>query len=96
MTEGRRSARVLIEGRVQGVWYRGWTVHEARRLGLDGWVRNLPDGSVEAVFSGPAPALRAMVELCRSGPPAARVTRVAETPFEGEVEPGFRQAPTPR
>ena len=60
MTQGAETApqrvRVVISGRVQGVWYRGWTVDEARARGLDGWVRNRRDGSVEAVFQGPAAA----------------------------------------
>jgi acylphosphatase len=93
MTE-RVTIRVRITGRVQGVWYRGWTVDHARRLGLSGWVRNRRDGSVEAVFSGPEPALRAMVELCRQGPPAALVREVAEQIETAPLEPGFRQAPT--
>ena len=59
--------RVRITGRVQGVWYRGWTVDHARRLGLSGWVRNRRDGSVEAVLSGPEQVVRSMVELCRRG-----------------------------
>ena len=67
------TVRVTIRGRVQGVWYRGWTVDEARRLGLSGWVRNRRDGPVEAVFSGPEHAVRAMIALCREGPPAALV-----------------------
>jgi acylphosphatase len=86
--------RVRITGRVQGVWYRGWTADHARRLGLSGWVRNRRDGSVEAVFSGPERAVRAMIELCRQGPPAALVTDVAETIETAPVEPGFHQAPT--
>jgi acylphosphatase len=86
--------RVRITGQVQGVWYRGWTVDQARRLGLDGWVRNRRDGSVEAVFSGPNTAVRAMVALCRMGPPAAAVHDVAEEIETAPVEPGFRQAPT--
>jgi Acylphosphatases len=72
----RKTVRVRIEGRVQGVWYRGWTVREASERGLAGWVRNRSDGSVEAVFSGPKPAVDAMLEACWEGPPAARVTRV--------------------
>jgi acylphosphatase len=88
------SIRVRIRGRVQGVWYRGWAVDQARRLGLAGWVRNRLDGSVEAVFSGPEPAVRAMIDRCRQGPPAAVVHEVTEAIETAPVEPGFRQAPT--
>ena len=91
MTAETSQVRVNIRGRVQGVWFRGWTVREATRLGLDGWVRNLADGSVDALFSGGERAVREMIELCRQGPPHARVTEIEERPFEGEVEPGFRQ-----
>jgi acylphosphatase len=86
--------RVRIRGRVQGVWYRGWTVNQARRLGVSGWVRNRRDGSVEAVFSGPEQAVQTMIHLCREGPPAARVSEVAEQIETAPVAPGFRQAPT--
>ena len=85
---------VRIEGRVQGVWYRGWTVEEARHLGLDGWVRNRRDGSVEAVFAGPKEAVDAMVGLCHRGPPSARVERVVAEPSPEAPSPGFQQAPT--
>jgi acylphosphatase len=61
-------------GRVQGVWYRASTAQEARRLGLVGWVRNLPDGRVEAVAEGNRATLDALVRFCRKGPPLARVT----------------------
>jgi acylphosphatase len=64
---------VVIRGRVQGVGYRAWTEVAALRLGLEGWARNRRDGSVEAVFAGPAEAVTRMVEACRRGPPAARV-----------------------
>lgn len=86
--------RVQIHGRVQGVWYRGWAVDEARALKLSGWVRNRRDGSVEAVFAGTEPAVRTMIERCRQGPPSARVSRVDEQPETAPVEPGFRQIPT--
>jgi acylphosphatase len=86
--------RVRITGRVQGVWYRGWTVDQARRLGLSGWVRNRRDGSVEAVFAGPERAVRAMIELCRQGPPAALVNDVAEQIETEPLPAGFHQAPT--
>jgi acylphosphatase len=88
------TVRVRIRGRVQGVWYRGWTVDHARRLGLAGWVRNRQDGSVEAVFSGPESVVRAMIDHCRQGPPAAVVREVIEEIEIAPVAPGFRQAPT--
>lgn len=89
-----RAVRVRIHGRVQGVWFRGWTQREARALGLDGWVRNRADGTVEAVFRGPASAVAAMVERCRQGPPAARVDRVEEHAEPGPVPAGFTQRET--
>ena len=79
----------IISGRVQGVWYRAWTEKEAAGLGLDGWVRNLSDGSVEALFSGPEAVVRDMIGRCRSGPPLAEVTNIAETSAEMPAEKGF-------
>ena len=69
------AARVhlVVSGRVQGVFFRQSTADTARRLGLSGWVRNLPDGRVEAEAEGERAALEALVEWCRRGPPAARV-----------------------
>ncbi len=69
----RARARVLVAGRVQGVWYRASTRAEADRLGLGGWVRNLADGRVEAAFEGPRAAVEEAVAWCRRGPPGARV-----------------------
>jgi acylphosphatase len=66
---------VSIEGRVQGVWFRASTRDVALRLGLSGWVRNLPTGGVEAEFEGPRERVEQAVEWCRHGPPGARVTR---------------------
>ena len=62
------AVRVRISGRVQGVWYRGWAVDTARNLGVQGWVRNRRDGTVEALFAGPLEAVQRMVEglLARS------------------------------
>ncbi|HSD35328.1 MAG TPA: acylphosphatase [Alphaproteobacteria bacterium] len=95
MTAGQRKCvRLRIVGRVQGVWFRGWTVDQAQELGLDGWVRNRRDGSVEAVASGPAAHVDAFVARCRSGPPAAVVEDVAVMAEAGTVEPGFHQKPT--
>jgi acylphosphatase len=72
--------RVMIRGRVQGVGYRAWVEHEARRFGLRGWVRNRCDGSVEAVFEGADDVVAAMIASCRQGPPSSRVDGiVAET-----------------
>jgi len=70
--------RVVIRGRVQGVGYRAWVDHHARRLGLQGWVRNRRDGSVEAVFEGAEDIVISMVVSCRSGPASARVDEIAE------------------
>ena len=74
--DDRRSVRVRIEGGVQGVGYRYWTERVAGELDLTGWVRNRRDGSVEALFSGPADDVAQMLERCKDGPPSARVTAV--------------------
>ena len=94
MAERERAVGVRIEGRVQGVWYRGWAVAEAERRGLRGWVRNRSDGSVEALFVGPAETVADMIEACRRGPPAARVRAVVERPGKDDGSPGFRQRPS--
>lgn len=72
----RKSVQVRIEGRVQGVWYRGWALEQAKHLHLDGWVRNRADGSVEALFSGVPKAVDSMLSACWRGPPAAMVSDV--------------------
>jgi acylphosphatase len=74
----RAIRHVLIRGRVQGVGYRMWTEDEALERGLAGWVRNRRDGSVEALFAGPAGVVADMIEACRQGPPGSRVTAVEE------------------
>lgn len=91
---GRIARRVRIEGRVQGVWFRGWTVAEADRRGLAGWVRNRRDGSVEAYFAGEAAAVAAMIAACRRGPPAARVLRVTDEDAADDGAADFVQRPT--
>lgn len=68
--------RASITGRVQGVWYRGSTQERASSLGLSGWVRNRPDGSVELEAQGSEAAVQALLEWCHQGPPAARVRAV--------------------
>ena len=85
-----RTVTVRIEGRVQGVYYRAWTEENALALGLDGWVRNARDGSVEAAFSGPADKVADMLRRCERGPANARVTRVVITSEGGSVPSGFR------
>lgn len=69
--------QVTIQGRVQGVGYRYWIEQQAIVCDLEGWVRNRRDGSVEALFAGPAQRVADMVALCRHGPPAARVDNVS-------------------
>jgi acylphosphatase len=64
---------VVIRGRVQRVGYRAWTEDTAREQGLEGWVRNRRDGTVEALFAGPSATVEQMIEACRRGPPGARV-----------------------
>jgi acylphosphatase len=70
--------RVSIHGRVQGVGFRDWTRHVARVRGIEGWVRNRRDGSVEAVFAGTGEAVSGMIAACRRGPESARVEWVEE------------------
>lgn len=69
---------LIIEGRVQGVWFRESTRKKALSLGVTGWVRNLPDGTVEVVAEGDKDKVKELVKWCYKGPPAARVTRVHE------------------
>ena len=69
-------AHVLVTGYVQGVFYRHTAAKRARAKGLRGWIRNLPDGRVEAVIEGEEQAVRDLVEWCRSGPPHASVEDV--------------------
>lgn len=90
----RVARRLRIEGRVQGVWYRGWMVDEAAARGVDGWVRNRADGTVEALVAGEESDVEALITACRRGPPAARVddVRVERADDPGPV--GFTQRPT--
>lgn len=90
----RRVTHVLVTGRVQGVGYRAWTAAEARALGLDGWVRNLADGRVEAVFAGPRDTVARMIDACRSGPRLARVEALHVADTIDPMESGFRCLPT--
>ncbi|NNM72899.1 acylphosphatase [Enterovirga aerilata] len=80
--------RVVVRGRVQGVGFRAWTQHQAQLHGLEGWVRNLSDGSVEAMLAGPAERLELMLKALREGPKGSRVEAVEEYPAtEAEFGP---------
>jgi acylphosphatase len=81
-------ARVVVSGRVQGVAFRQAAVEEAQRLGVTGWVRNLPDGRVEALIEGDRQGVEALVAWCRRGPRLARVEemRIAWEPHRGEYQ----------
>jgi acylphosphatase len=94
MPSGRHSVRLRIEGLVQGVGFRAWVERTAARLALDGWVRNRRDGGVEAVVAGTPDAVAEMVDLCRQGPPSARVAAVKVLDEDGSVAPGFSVRPT--
>jgi acylphosphatase len=83
-------ARVRIRGRVQGVFFRAEASERARSLGLAGWVRNCPDGSVEAVFEGEDERVASMVDWCRRGPSGARVDGIDVKWEQAAGEAGFR------
>lgn len=89
MTEAIRR-RVVVRGRVQGVFFRDTCRREAAARGVTGWVANRADGSVEAVFEGPPDGVEAMVEWTRHGPPSADVTQVDARPEPVEGLQGFR------
>jgi len=72
--------QVTVTGRVQGVGYRAWVEHRARAHGVEGWVRNRRDGSVEALLAGPADVVADLIAMCRRGPSAARVDDVQDQP----------------
>ena len=85
----RVRAHVFVSGRVQGVFYRASTREKAREEGVDGWVKNLSDGRVEAVFEGPAAAVETMVEWCETGSRAASVEAVDRMSEEPTGIEGF-------
>ncbi len=82
------AVRVRVSGRVQGVWFRAWTERTALELGVSGWVRNAPDGTVEALIGGSADAVKQMVARLHYGPDMARVDRVMTLPAEVDEVPG--------
>jgi acylphosphatase len=85
----RRAVDLHVTGRVQGVSFRWYAAREATRLGLAGWVRNEPDGSVRAHAEGPAEAIDEFVAWCRHGPPAARVASVTTSEVEAHGATAF-------
>ena len=89
-----KTLRVAITGRVQGVWYRAWTIEQATARGLNGWVRNRRDGSVEALFSGAADKVDDMVKACHRGPKMAQVDGVESFDAEAPGQAGFIELPT--
>jgi acylphosphatase len=89
VTGDRIRRRVVVRGRVQGVFFRDSTRRRAEQRGVAGWAANRPDGAVEAVFEGAADDVRAMVDYCRSGPGRADVDDVEETEEEPEGLDGF-------
>jgi acylphosphatase len=91
MNQDKLRARVIIEGRVQGVFFRASTRDEARKLGISGWVRNLPNGDVEGLFEGDKSTVTRMLAWCYKGPPYAAVHKVnvSYEPFVGD-QVGFQ------
>ena len=77
--------QVTIRGKVQGVGYRYWVEHQAVAHGLEGWVRNCRDGSVEALFAGPENVVSNVVASCRRGPSSARVDAIDERPGDADA-----------
>ncbi|WP_276301640.1 acylphosphatase [Halorussus lipolyticus] len=89
-TDDRTRAHVFVSGKVQGVYYRANTRDTAREKGVSGWVKNLADGRVEAVFEGPEERVEEMVEWCHTGSPSADVDDVEVEYDDPEDEDGFR------
>lgn len=86
----RESYRFVVRGKVQGVYFRQSTAHEAQRLALTGWVRNCEDGTVEGIACGAPPALLQLRHWLSHGPPAARVDELSWTPAEVPLGGGFQ------
>ncbi|KAL2502736.1 acylphosphatase family [Forsythia ovata] len=89
-----KTVMVVIKGRVQGVFYRNWTIDNATELGLKGWVRNRRNGSVEALFSGSPEKVQEMEQRCRRGPPDAMVTGLEVFPSTDDPGTKFERKPT--
>jgi acylphosphatase len=88
------SLRVRVEGFVQAVGYRNFAIEEARKLGLDGWIRNRSDGTVEALVSGPTKTVEAFVAAAMRGPDGSKVANVELHKAEPPAEKGFHRRPS--
>ena len=86
----RVGRHVRVTGRVQGVFFRAWTQQQANELGVSGWVRNAPDGSVEAHFTGEESALEQLIKRLHDGPSSAAVGHVDVSDTDPEPGEGFR------
>jgi acylphosphatase len=86
--------RIFVSGKVQGVFYRNWTVETAKALGIAGWVRNREDGRVEIQAEGSEAAIDALIAACRGGPPAAQVDSLESLDAEAEQGADFVKRPT--
>lgn len=86
--------RIRVYGRVQGVFFRNWTMDKARSLGVRGWVRNRRDGSVELVAFGEEESVEGLIAACRTGPPAAKVERIEVEIVEGDGPAAFQVTAT--
>ncbi len=89
-----RNVLVTISGQVQGVGFRWWAIQKAKSLGINGWIRNRKDGSVEALLSGATDAVNSMIKQCHSGPSLAIVEHVHIGEAEKSMIYGFSQAST--
>ena len=89
-----RAVGAIVRGRVQGVGYRAWTEQQATALGLDGWVRNRRDGTVEAQIVGPDAGVDMLLTRLHQGPPGSRVEAVEVTVAQTMAQPGFHVLPT--
>lgn len=89
------SLKIRIEGRVQAVGYRNFMIEEARKLGVDGWVRNRSDGSVEALVSGDTKSVEALIAICARGPEGSTIKHIdMENIPEPPAEKGFNRRPS--
>ena len=91
-TTSEVTKRVTVHGHVQGVFYRNWAVETAQELGLRGWVKNVDDGTVEALLCGDGPVVEEMLRRMHEGSLRADVARVEARDVDGDVRRGFRKA----